>query len=384
MLALVSACILFHQCIDGNAAGGDPRGPMYAGAKACMNCHKEASLSYAHTGHFKTTGVANDSLLNSFVDTANSTGYYADSSFVKTEKVGDAYFQTHVRNGRNIRSEKIQFAIGSAEKAQTYAYWKNDQLFQLPLTYYSVKHTWTNSPGYPIEKPYFDRVILSRCLECHASYVQKTDIQTGALEVSERLAANTIVPGIDCERCHGPAAAHVAYQQKNPEVKQAKFIASIKSLTRWQQLDLCSVCHSGNDLDVTRTLFAFKPGDTLSNFFLPAFGGGKPNPDVHGKQMQLLAASKCFRMSGMTCGTCHSAHDTENNLQVFVTKCMTCHQTSTHAQTMLSGVSTTTKNCIDCHMPQQDSKVLDFNNGRERKSIPYLLRTHKIAVYGKS
>jgi len=43
-------------------------------------------------------------------------------------------------------------------------------------------------------------------------------------------------------------------------------------------------------------------------------------------------------------------------------------------------VITSSKTCIDCHMPLQVSKSLDFNKGTERKSIPYLLRTHRIAI----
>lgn len=376
MGVLVAVCVLFHQCVNSSAAG-DPRGPQYAGSESCVSCHKDVISSFSHDPHFKTSGKVNDSLLASYLKADNNVGYYGDSSFVRVEKRDGNFVQSHIRNGKTVRSEKIDFAIGAAVKAQTYTYWKNSQLFQLPLTYFVTRQQWTNSPGYPMDKPYFDRVILSRCLECHASYVAKTEMQTGSLEVSEQLAANTIVPGIDCERCHGPAAEHVSFQQKNPGVKQAKFIRPMRSLSRQQQLDLCGVCHSGNDLDVQRTLFAFRPGDTLSQFFFPHFGAGKPNPDVHGKQVQLLAQSKCFQMSEMTCGTCHSAHSQSKDLRVFVSKCMSCHQASAHAKTMASQ----TTNCIDCHMPQQESKALDFNNGLERKSIPYLLRTHRIAVY---
>jgi hypothetical protein len=372
---LAAVCILFNQCVENKSA--DPRGPQYAGAGTCVSCHKEIAGSYAHTNHFKTSGKISDSILTTYVNPSNNTAYYLDSSMVRLDKTHNEFYQSYLKNGQTIRSEKIDFAIGSAEKAQTYAYWKEGQLMQLPLTYFSISKSWTNSPGYPLEKPYYDRVILSRCFECHASYVQKTDFQTASLQVSEKLAANTIIAGIDCERCHGAAAEHVAYQQKNPTEKTAKYIRPIKSLSRQQQLDLCSVCHSGNDIDVQRTLFAFQPGDTLENYYLPHFGAGKRDPDVHGKQMQLLRQSKCFMNSQMTCGTCHNTHQPENDPKIFATKCMSCHQVSKHAMQQ----QTATKNCIDCHMPLQESKVLDFNNGKERKSIPYYLRTHKIAVY---
>lgn len=196
--------------------------------------------------------------------------------------------------------------------------------------------------------------------------------------MSEKLASNSIIFGIDCQRCHGPAAEHVQFHQDNPSVKEAKFIVSIKSLSRQQKLDLCASCHSGNDLDVQRTLFAFRPGDTLANFYLPHFGTGGTNPDVHGRQMQLLRSSKCLQQSSMTCTTCHNTHEPEENKQAtFIAKCMACHESSPHAVQL----KTSSSSCIDCHMPLQVSKSLDFNNGTETRSIPFMLRTHRIAIY---
>ena len=153
-------------------------------------------------------------------------------------------------------------------------------------------------------------------------------------------------------------------------------MVSIKNLSRRRQLEVCAVCHSGNDLAAQRSLFAFVPGDTLSNYYYPDPGSNTEEPDVHGKQLQLLQASMCFRKSEMTCTTCHSAHaSTAHRMADMVSKCMNCHQASAHAAANISA------NCIDCHMPLQTSKIIHFNNGPESKDIPYLIRTHKIAIY---
>ncbi|HEX7904260.1 MAG TPA: multiheme c-type cytochrome [Chitinophagaceae bacterium] len=375
---LAAAVIFLIRCSEGNSSAIDPRDSLYAGAKACASCHKDIVQAHLTSYHYKTSGKVSYDELKKMVGSAHNIVYYEDSARVSVEEKHSQFFQSYRVNGKELRSEPLDIEIGSGEKAQTYAYWKNEQLIQLPLTYFTARQSWTNSPGYPARKPYFDRVILSRCLECHASYVTKTDFQTGPLEVSEKLSANSIVFGIDCERCHGPAAQHVQFHQENPAAHQAKFITSIKSLTRQQQLDVCASCHSGNDLDVQRSLFAFRPGDTLANFYYPHFGSGGSEPDVHGKQMQLLQSSKCFQQSTMTCKSCHDSHPLEQNqTNVFITKCMVCHQNSKHALQM----KTSGKNCIDCHMPLQVSKSLNFNNGTEMKSIPYMLRTHRIAVY---
>jgi hypothetical protein len=378
MAFLACAVFFFVKCMNNGKASTDPRGSLYAGSASCAGCHKDIVAAFAANNHARSSAKTSPAILERFVNGHNNTAYYADSSLVRVHKAHDAFVQSYLQNGQELRSAAMDIAIGSAEKAQTYAYWKGDQLFQLPLTYFAAGSVWTNSPGFPMQTPYFDRVVLSRCFECHASYVEKTDVPSGNFEVSERINASSMVLGIDCERCHGPAAEHVQFHQDNPAVKQARFITSIKTLPRQRQLDLCSVCHSGNDLDVQRTLFAFRPGDTLDNFFYPHFGAGKPNPDVHGKQLQLLMQSKCFQASQMTCGTCHSPHK-QQNINTIVTQCMHCHQASQHAVTYQTQATA----CINCHMPLQESKVLDFNDGKQRKSIPYMLRTHRIAVYGK-
>jgi hypothetical protein len=381
VIGLLTVMIIFMvRCIGKNSyTGDDPRGGQYAGSKTCESCHKDIMHSFLHTGHNNTSAKVSPAELKKFIDSSNNMLYYQDSGIVRVEEKESNFFQSHIDNGKTVRSEKLDIAFGSAEKAQTYAYWKDDQLFQLPLTYFASLHSWTNSPGFPMRKPYFDRVILSRCFECHASYITKTNFQSGPLQTGEKLNAASIIFGSDCERCHGPAAEHVQFHQENPTVKDSHFITSIKSLTRQQKLDLCGSCHSGNDLDVQRSLFGFRPGDTLSDFYFPRFGSGS-DPDVHGKQMQLLQSSKCFQQSTMTCMTCHDTHKQEVNKQdVFISKCMTCHQTSLHAVQM----KIADKNCIDCHMPLQASRSLDFNNGKEAKSIPYMLRTHRIAIYSE-
>lgn len=374
----ICVAIFFIQCISGKSPVPDPRGHQYAGSASCGACHHDITDSYIHTHHYKTSAPVFQDQLKKFIDSSNYVIYYPDSAIVRLESKDAGFFQTYIMNGKTARSEKMDIAFGSAEKAQTYGYWKNGQLLELPLTYFTSLHRWTNSPGYRTRTPYYDRIIISRCFECHASYAETDDVQTGSLQITEKLLPNSIIYGIDCERCHGPAAEHVQFHQENPGSKQARYITSIRTLGRARQLDLCASCHSGNDRDVQRSLFAFRPGDTLARFYYPSFGMDTKEPDVHGKQMQLLQASQCFSKSNMTCITCHSAHDPEENKQdVFVTKCMQCHQPSAHAVEM----KTTDGNCIDCHMPLQPAKSLDFSSGDQMKSIPYLIRTHRIAVY---
>jgi len=385
---LIGLAVLFSRCLQ-SGRPADPRGAAYAGSEACRHCHAGISGNYLHTHHFQTSSVVAGNPIPSAKDSAADRVYFADSSYVRVEENTGAFFQSYYRAGQKTRSESFDIAFGSGEKAQTYGYWKNDQLLELPLTWYASQKTWANSPGFSIRRARYERVITSRCFECHASYISKEMVQSGPLAVTEHLDKSSIVFGIDCERCHGPAAQHVRYQTENPDQKTAKYIVPIRSLTRQRQLDICAACHSGNDLSPQRSLFAFAPGDTLSHFYYPEFTGEAPDPDVHGKQLQLLQSSLCFQKSDMTCNTCHNTHRTENdNLAVVVSKCMDCHQQSAHAAAVLKenerkkrDFNTTGSSCIDCHMPLQTSRTIYFSSGTGERNIPYFVRTHKIAIY---
>ena len=433
---------LFSQCIHNRSfTGNDPRGDQYAGAAVCANCHKDISSHYAFNDHFRTSSSIDASRLKKLLALSKGRYYFGDSSYIRMEEDSYLLFQSHFVNGQKDRSGKFDIAFGSGEKAQTYASWKENQLYQLPLTWFAGFNAWANSPGFPAGHANYERVITSRCFECHASYVSRETIQSGPLSISENLDRNSIVFGIDCERCHGPALGHVQFHMEHPDDKTAKYITRISALTRQQQLDVCGVCHSGNDQSPQKSLFAFTPGDTLSHYYMPEFGADNGEPDVHGKQLQLLRASLCFKASSMTCTTCHSPHEAEENkTALFISKCMDCHRQSVHALNIQKDNEQKKRDfnlvgpsCIDCHMPLQNSKVIhstgwaggpssvtepsegyDRGGARARssdeglqtldgrpnwdtlskrpiaadkngtgglKNIPYLLRTHRIAIY---
>lgn len=368
--------LFFAKCADDKAGTNDPRGSLYAGTAACVSCHKGIADSYIHNQHFNASAKADYNYIACFInDTNNITRFTNDEKVVLTKK-DSLIYQTFYSKGRLERSAVIDVAFGAAVKAQTYGYWKDSQLFQLPLTYLTNEKIWTNSPGFPIEHPYFTRPVISRCLECHTSFAQVTEKRDGhLLQTKQVYNKASIIYGIDCERCHGPGAQHTKFQQENPGVKQAKFITSIKSLSRQQQLDVCGACHSGDPVKL-QSVFNFVPGNSLANYYI-FYNAGSGEPDVHGMQAPLLALSKCFKQSEITCTTCHSPHQQQQGIQAFAAQCSSCHQQVKHTTNINAG----NNNCITCHMPLRASKSLDFNNQAQQYNIQYMLRTHRIAVY---
>ena len=96
-----------------------------------------------------------------------------------------------------------------------------------------------------------------------------------------------------------------------------------------------------------------------------------PEPDVHGNQVGLLKASRCFQKSGsMTCGTCHDVHRVERDPAVLSTRCGVCHTASSCPTAAARGDSGRT-GCVECHMPLAPSKLIEVQT----------YRTHRIAVY---
>jgi hypothetical protein len=92
---------------------------------------------------------------------------------------------------------------------------------------------------------------------------------------------------------------------------------------------------------------------------------------VHGNQVGLLKASRCFERSGtMTCGTCHDVHRVERNAAVLSTRCGACHDSKACPTATALGDNARGR-CVECHMPVLPSKVIEVQ----------AYRTHRIAVY---
>jgi len=153
-------------------------------------------------------------------------------------------------------------------------------------------------------------------------------------------------------------------------------------------MDMCATCHSGNAGHMLKSIFAFKPGNKLADFKEITFSHqvvDSAKLDVHGNQAQLLSSSKCFMYSKMDCATCHNVHKSEKqlNLAMYSQKCMSCHSTTTHNEYKLTPQlgGMIKNNCIDCHMPARSSHVIAVQTSRGGRAVPYLVRTHHIAVY---
>lgn len=365
----------------------------YAGSAKCTTCHKQITQSFFHTAHHLSTQPASAAAILGSFEKGNNAYVYDSTHTVAMEKRPDGFYQAGYLEGRERVARRIDIVVGSGTKGQTYITRNNNELYQLPVSYFTIAHQWANSPLYPRSPVLFNRAISARCLECHSTFVKQLTFSENQQETFD---ANQIVYGVGCEKCHGPAAKHVAFHTAHPNEKTAHDIISATAFSRQQQLDLCGLCHGGR-LQKTRPSFSYVPGSPLTDYFT-IDTTARPDPeniDVHGNQLGLLRASKCFRQSGtLTCTSCHDPHRNERaNLAVLSQRCINCHGGSHDngspghdpvCKLTKSIGPSITANCIDCHMPLRPSLSITELLPGHTTATAAMIRSHLIKIYPRN
>lgn len=379
------------------------QGEEYVGSAACEKCHGEIAKSFAHTAHAWSSRPAEKKFVKgSFKPDSNTFSFndYSElraSVEVRMEQRDSGLYQAAYINGVARRTERFGVVMGAGVKAQSYLYWRGNQLLQLPVSWFAATASWANSPGFPTEQVKFNRLIPAHCMECHSTMADllPTTEQIPGPNPPAFFDRARMIYGVGCENCHGPGGRHVAYQSAHPEEHTAKYIVNPAKLSRERNLDICAACHSGIRTSLTPP-FSFVPGDTLSDYFGPGPAIDTSQVEVHGNQYGLLAESKCFKISGtMECRTCHAPHQQEeNDLAAFSQRCMNCHQSAAMVKLhktagyipngggdITKTAGDITRNCIDCHMPVQASSIVTLMVPGKKQLAPLFVRNHRIAVY---
>jgi hypothetical protein len=355
-------------------------GKAFAGSQSCQTCHKEIYATHVKTAHYLTSQPALEGNIKGSFAAGRNVFVMNDSLKAVMEKTDSGMYQVKYAGGKEDMRKRMDVVIGSGRKGQTYLYWSDNYLFQLPVSYYSPGDEWCNSPGYPTNNIIFSRNVPGQCIECHGTFLKGNKDPFGKTAYDK----NSIIYGVDCERCHGPAAEHVAFHEDHPGDTKGKFIINPALLTRQQKLDNCALCHSGIRSGNWPS-FSYVTGDKLDEYsrsFMVT--DSTAPPDVHGNQYGLLSASKCFRMSKMTCSSCHDVHqDQAKDIAGFSQKCMNCHNgnAAPFCPKAMHAGKQATSNCIDCHMPAMASKKIFMEVSNKKDPVPALIRTHLIARY---
>jgi hypothetical protein len=362
-------------CLSATAAGQLPRG--YAGDAACRTCHAEIFANYSKTAHkLSSQTPAIGSILGSFHNHENILKTSNPNLYFRMESRPQGFFETAVStlsSGTTEHSERIDIVLGSGRVGQTYLYWKGDFLFQLPVSYWTDLAAWVNSPGYRDGEVKFERPVIPRCLECHVSYA----LPASELASSNQYKPGTMVLGISCERCHGPAQAHA---ESKAGTGPGGHMIALTKLSRDRQIDVCAQCHGGRRYPQAPA-FSYLPGEPLDNYYVPDHSNPAAVADVHGNQVALLQRSRCYQSSAnLVCSSCHDVHQEQRSPAAFSAHCLECHKAENCGEFQRRKQEILSR-CVDCHMPVETSNLIvsSYSGKQARPS----LRSHWIRIYAE-
>lgn len=348
----------------------------YVGNDKCISCHQDYQKYFATAHHLTSQQATANSIAGSFAAGKNILRTQRELHY-RMEARRDGLFQTGVfgtpPDAISV-SERFDLVIGSGRKGQTYLYWgKDDQLFQLPVSFWTEVGSWVNSPGYGDRTLDFSRPVVPRCLECHASSFEP--VADGGF--ANRYRRTNYIVGISCEKCHGPGKQHSDLNAPGAPKPVDQAIVNPAKLSRDRQLALCSLCHGG--IGVAKApAFSFKAGDVLDDFLKLEMPKIDEALDVHGNQVALLERSACFKSSQMTCSTCHNVHVRQRDVGDFSERCLTCHKVESCGLFPRRGRSIAGK-CVDCHLANQTSNIIFSTHDGAR--IRPKVRNHWIKVW---
>jgi predicted CXXCH cytochrome family protein len=281
-------------------AGASPDG--------CARCHRAETASFAQAG-------MTHAIVRAEVSEILKTPLVTQIGLYKYEIVRTAEAATYtVSSGQDTLSLKLDWALGHGSTGQTYLYRQEGRWYESRVSYFAKLRGLDITIGQQDLVPrnvveaagrLVDGVEARNCFQCHATNVTRT--------VPPGLSG--MVPGIQCERCHGPS--HTGTKK-------------LGALTTEEMSDFCGQCHR------TWSQIAEQGPRGIQNVRF---------------QPYRLAISKCYDATDrrIRCTTCHDPHRPLEKVAVsYDNKCLACHS----GAKVKCKVATT--NCVTCHMPRLD------------------------------
>ena len=190
----------------------------------CQSCHPDLYQAFQETG--KARSFFRPSSERSIENFAKFPYYHEPSSqyYEMVWKESILWFRRYMKDASGgdvlVFEVEVNWILGSGSQVRNYLYQTPlGELFQLPLAWYAEPVGWAMAAGY--DNSYHQGVLKSlrrECLFCHNAY---PELEVG----SDRHGAPNRFPrdlpqGIGCQRCHGPAASHVAAYQAGASAGQ--------------------------------------------------------------------------------------------------------------------------------------------------------------------
>jgi cytochrome c554/c'-like protein len=307
---------------------GDAPRSDYVGAKVCAECHSELVQSQQqHAMAHASMPVAESTHLNP--PAKFELGPYHFS--IADEKGSTTYTVT---DGTETFSAPVLWAVGSGTRGQSYLFKRGDDLYEARISFFRSLG-FDITPDHPTSVPDSLEHAIGRkigtseapnCLGCHAT----------AVVTSGHIDAANLIPGISCEGCHGPGAAHVALARTG--TSNPGLISNPAHFDPVTSVDFCGSCHR-TWWDINQLGY-----HGVSNVRFPAYR---------------LEGSRCWGKGDarITCVACHDPHKPlVTELSAYDEKCLACHVKSAAVAATADhpGRACPVKsgNCVSCHMPK--------------------------------
>jgi len=386
LVAAVAACA---------PAASPGREAAYVGSAACGECHAAAVQLVAGRAHQLAMRPAADSGVAGRFDGARLVHFASPSEFF--ERAGTRYVRTAGEDGR-IGEYPVAYVLGLAPLEQFLAAGRGGRFQVLPFAWDTRSagegggrwfHVYPGQAIPPGDELHWTGPLQTwnyMCAECHVTgVVRGYDLATDAYRTSWREL------GVQCEACHGPGSAHVAWARRFARdsvkarasdaagtagfaldlgTKQGTWVRDsgeaiahrTKRLPWNAQAETCAACHARRETLVAdrvpgRPLLATHRPELLAEGLYYADGQIEDEVYEYGSFLQ----TRMYR-AGVTCSDCH--HPSTQEVPPGNLACAKCHDprvydTPAHHfhQPDSAGGS-----CVGCHMLPRTYMVVDVRH----------------------
>jgi hypothetical protein len=324
----------------------------YVGSRVCAECHPGESAVHSRSGHSLTLRPAGRVEVSRRLDGTKQADPEIDGvTWSYQYEKGELHIMRTAAS--EIQQWIADYALGSGHHAVTYLSMidhKIPHVLEHRLTYYhrqdgksglGITPGHDTRPAPPGLKPYGGELpprIARECFRCHAT-------QLAAGDDDQRFDENTMIPNVSCERCHGPAKAHVAAARRHAPESELTLPFGPEKYTAEKLIMMCGSCHR---LPLASQAGRIDPVD----------------PNLVRFQPVGITQSHCYQKSAgaFSCVTCHDPHARVSpDRPAYDKTCLSCHGgprvTRPEALPKLALVCSVSaqSRCVECHMPRKDA-----------------------------
>jgi predicted CXXCH cytochrome family protein len=297
----------------------------FVGPEACGGCHPKQYQSQRATNHARALRPVNETALSALL--ANQS-IRDRSGAVFQYRQAAAGVEVSITKGAASARMLLEWCFGAGSKGLTPVGRSGGEYIEHRVSWYRQSGRLGLTAGHPAGAPAEITAFLgvpqppatiSRCFGCHA-----TAVESGP-DLSRML------PGVTCERCHGPGGGHVAAARGGKSIGNTVF--NPRRVSAAAQVQVCAQCHRSPNAEFPSSMPELDDAGSIR--FAPV-----------GFQV-----SVCFLKSkALSCVTCHDPHANPRPASdpAYTTVCLQCHSDSPRPPSSCRRASQA--GCVGCHM----------------------------------